>query len=239
MNTQAFTPEEVEKGVMDKFLKHLLELSNELEDSHLDIHITTDGFCTIIEWLDVFDSYDDSAKFVLLNSDEVIMKEVDFPDNHYEYMFAEEVEERLKEWHKEHPEWKKDDWGRWYNSIEQIHMCLEFNSDKIAEQPINETIHIEKGEEISKPILKLANDNDVLRRTDCIVISEDCIFDRLIPDTEYNIKYLGDITTDIPATKWEEGFTTRIPVWYSKFLGSREIIFMTDSGHVLCKVRIE
>lgn len=48
-NSEAFTPEEVAKGLHQKLLNTLLEISKEQEDSHYDIHITSDGYCLIIE----------------------------------------------------------------------------------------------------------------------------------------------------------------------------------------------
>lgn len=118
-NSQAFTPEEVAKGLHIKFLQALLDISEKLDNSHFEFHITTDGYCTIIEWADVNPEYeDDYWKFV--DYEHEVMYKVEFPDNHYEYVFDEEEgKELLDEWLKENPGWKKNDYGHWYNEKEQ------------------------------------------------------------------------------------------------------------------------
>lgn len=117
-NSQAFTPKEIEKGVHSKFIKYLLEISAELEDSYLDIHITTDGYCTIVEWIDVAnDAQLSKGAFEFVGSDEAIFKEVQFPDGTYEYVPSCEAEDRLNEWLKENPGWAKNTWGTWVKNI--------------------------------------------------------------------------------------------------------------------------
>ena len=49
-NSMAFTPKEVEKGLHLGLLSFLLDYNSKSEDHYNDIHITTDGYCTIIEW---------------------------------------------------------------------------------------------------------------------------------------------------------------------------------------------
>ena len=117
MNSQAFTPKEVEKGLLKDFLNMLLTISSKFEDSYYDIHITTDGYCTIVEWVDCF--YDQpSDQFKLVKEDQVIMSELMYPDNSYEYVFPEDVDEKLREWHNNHPEWVKTPYGTWTNTVE-------------------------------------------------------------------------------------------------------------------------
>ena len=48
-NSEAFTPEEVEKGSHLKLLNCLFDLNKNLDNGHYDIHITSDGYCLIIE----------------------------------------------------------------------------------------------------------------------------------------------------------------------------------------------
>ena len=114
-NHQGFTPEEVKKGLLTDLLAYLLDYNKKSENYYYDIHITSDGYCTIVEWSDV--SYDrdhgQEGKFQFVDYDEVVMKEVRFPDDHTELCYPEEAEDKLREWLIEHPEWRKNCWGCW------------------------------------------------------------------------------------------------------------------------------
>lgn len=119
MNSQAFTPEEIEQGLLKDLLDYLLEYNNKNKTGYYDIHITSDGYCSIVEWVDIlYDLQGEESKFVLLKPDECVMKELSFPDNHCEMVYPEEADERLSEWHKEHPEWVKTSYGTWINEEE-------------------------------------------------------------------------------------------------------------------------
>jgi len=114
-NEKAFTPEEVELGLHLDLINHLLDYNKKATDYFYDIHITSDGYCTIVEWVDKsFNGDYDEQGFRHLNYDEVIMKEVRFPDNHIEYLFADEADEKLNEWIKENPDYKQNIFGIWY-----------------------------------------------------------------------------------------------------------------------------
>ena len=119
MNSQVFTPEEVKQGLHLDLIKHLLEM-NEKSDRHYNqILVNTDGYCTMVEWVQRSyndDSYDD--RFELLEYDDVVMKEVHYPDNHYDYLPRGEVEQAFKEWCEEHPNYKQNQYGVWYNEDE-------------------------------------------------------------------------------------------------------------------------
>lgn len=129
-NYQAFTPEEVEKGLHIDLLNYLLDHNKKNENQYYDIHITTDGYCTIIEWTDVSynNEYGDEGKFEFVPYNGQVMLEFSFPDNHYERFFSEEeYQERLQEWLKENPGWVKTHYGTWVNEIEneRIRKALE------------------------------------------------------------------------------------------------------------------
>ena len=120
-NYQAFTPEEVKKGLHLDLLNYLLDHNKKNETQYYDIHITTDGYCTIIEWTDVdYDpKYNLQGKFEFVPSNGQVMLEYSFPDNHYEKFYSEEeYQERLQEWLKENPGWVKTHYGTWTNEIE-------------------------------------------------------------------------------------------------------------------------
>lgn len=120
-NEEAFTPEEVKNGKPLKLLKTLFELQKDAvgeesnADKAFDIRIWTDGYCLIIDWCDRwFDPNIDSGHFEFIDEDQVVMKEVAFPDNSFEYVFDdEEAKARLDEWLKEHPKWHKNQFGMW------------------------------------------------------------------------------------------------------------------------------
>ena len=127
-NSMAFTPEEVEKGQHLKLLKTLFELNADKEDaSYNDIHIWTDGYCTIIDWVDYSREFG-GGKFEFVPSDGVIMYERTFPDNHTEYCWDEDdYQERLKEFLDKNPGWIKTSYGTWTNEIdnEQLKKWLD------------------------------------------------------------------------------------------------------------------
>ena len=83
-NSQAFTPEEVKKGLHLDLIKYLLDYNQKAEGYFNDIHIDTDGYCVIIEW--VTESYKDACSgFEFVGCDEEVLKLVHFPDNSYGY----------------------------------------------------------------------------------------------------------------------------------------------------------
>lgn len=103
-NSQAFVPEEVEKGLHLKLVNFLLEQSQDMNGAYNDIHIWSDGYCTIVDWISV--SFDDvlcEGKFNFVNEDEFIMKEIKFPDGEREIIHPYEEEDRMREWFKENP----------------------------------------------------------------------------------------------------------------------------------------
>lgn len=115
-NEMAFTPEEVDKGMHLKLLSYLLSYSTDSESSYNDIHITTDGYCTIIQWVVVSLDNMDAPRFKFVDYDEFIMRELDLPDKSIEYVFPDEYDSRLKEWCEEHPNYKKNYYGIWVNT---------------------------------------------------------------------------------------------------------------------------
>lgn len=134
-NYQAFTPEEVNEGLLNDLLKYLLDHNKKNKEQYYDIHITTDGYCSIVEWNDVSynTEYGEDGKFRFVDYDQVIMTEKTFPDNHIELCRDEEdYQERLKEFLENNPGWEKNSWGGWINTIEneRIKKSLESNSNE-------------------------------------------------------------------------------------------------------------
>lgn len=111
-NYEAFTPEEVEKGLHLDLINYLLDYNKKSEESYYDIHITSDGYCTIIEWTDA--SYEEgewNGAFKYVGEDQEVMTELQYPDNSIEYVFPNEKDEMLRAWLRDHPTWKKNCFG--------------------------------------------------------------------------------------------------------------------------------
>lgn len=109
----AFTPENKEN--MKKLLKFLVE-DYDSKEYYNEVHITNDGYCTIIEWDNVpFDgTYGGTFRYV--DEEHDVLKEVEFPDGHYEYLPDRDEEWVIKEWLEDNPGWEKDEWGNWINT---------------------------------------------------------------------------------------------------------------------------
>ena len=120
MNSQTFTPEEVKIGLHLDLIRHLLKMNEQSDTHYNEIKVWTDGYCTIVDWVqrNYNDDYCDD-RFELLQSDELIMKEVEFPDGHYDYFTRESADKALDEWLIEHPSWKRTQYGQWYNEEEE------------------------------------------------------------------------------------------------------------------------
>jgi len=115
MNKQSFninTPNG--RKHFQKLLDTLLDYNSDKDENYYnDIHIYQEESFIVIEWEHVPYSHEWGGQFKYVDYDEYIMKEVNFPDNHYEFVFPEDVNNRLKEWHEEHPEWVMNEFGMW------------------------------------------------------------------------------------------------------------------------------
>ena len=133
-NSQAFTPEEVEQGLLKDLLDYLIDYNRKCKSGYYDIHICSDGYCTIVEWVDINYNFNgEEGKFEFVPSNGQVMLEYSFPDNHYEQFYSEEeYQERLQEWLKENPGWVKTPYGTWTNEIEneKYRKMLKENTSK-------------------------------------------------------------------------------------------------------------
>lgn len=141
-NSQAFTPDEVEKGLHLDLIKFLLEQSSKFEDSYYEIHIDSDGYCTIIEWYDKrYNGADGDEGWKFVDYEHEVMYRQKFPDNCYEYFPDKEcAEEALQEWLKDNPGWKKNQYGHWYNEKENEDFYNQFVKPFIPDNPNKSTI---------------------------------------------------------------------------------------------------
>ena len=141
---ETYTPEEVEQGLFQDLLDYLVGHNLKNEHQFYDIHITSDGYCTIVEWKDIGYEYQyEEGRFKYVPSNGYVMLEYHFPDNHYEmFESEEEYQEALKLWLEKNPGWVKTPYGTWTNEIEnekfRKEMEREENQGKTKEKPIED-----------------------------------------------------------------------------------------------------
>lgn len=133
-NTQAFTPEEVEQGLLQDLINYLLEYNKKCESGYYDIHITSDSYCTIVEWVDInYEFQYEEGKWDFVDADEEVYKGIYLPDNTTQYVPRSEADKVLPDWLKEHPNWKQDSWGRWYDVDEYNHVAMELGGYNVVD----------------------------------------------------------------------------------------------------------
>ena len=133
VNSVAFTPDEVEKNLHMDLINFLLSYNSKADDSFFDIHITTDGYCTIVEFVSLTRGVNDNSEgFAYVDEEHYVLKRVEFPDGHYEYLDDEVAEEALKEWLANNPGWEKDEHGYWWYHKPKEENENEFNDDDFA-----------------------------------------------------------------------------------------------------------
>lgn len=131
-NTMTFSQKEVETGLHKPLLDYLIQYySANAEDTFNDIHITSDGECLIIQWVQV--PYDRSygGEFQYIEEDECIMREVILPDNSSTHIYADEdPEEIINLWLQENPGWERGPYGGWVNTAENERIRKELEGDE-------------------------------------------------------------------------------------------------------------
>ena len=136
MNSVAFTPEEVERGMLKELLDFLIEQNTKFEHSYNEIHICSDGVCQIVEWDKVPYSHEYGGTFQYVDEDHLVVKEFNMPDGCYEWAVDDDMEkEIIDDYLKEHPEYYKDVFGRWRNKEEdEAYKKLVLGEDKKEEE---------------------------------------------------------------------------------------------------------
>lgn len=120
-NETCFTPEEVEKGMHLKLIDYLLSYNKDSEDNFNDIHITTDGYCTVVQWIDRNYEFDDGGRFEFVDAGQKVMTECELPDNSIVMCYDEEdAKDTLDNWLKNNPGYEKNEYGHWVNTNEKV-----------------------------------------------------------------------------------------------------------------------
>ena len=118
VNKMYFSEEAVKNGELQKLLDYLMNYSYSDNDErnmmlYCDIHIKPeDCGAFIVEWTQEpwSNEFGDRGGFEYVDSDQLIMREYQFPDKHYDYFESDdEFEEVLKEWLAANPCWHKHD----------------------------------------------------------------------------------------------------------------------------------
>lgn len=115
-NSRAFTPEEAKAGLMGDLLRYLLGHNAKSEDAWYDIHIWTDGYCQVVEWCNrrLKDGFGDPWGFEFVDDEHEVLKRVEFPDGHWEYMPDSEEGDAVADFLERHPgEYERDGYGGW------------------------------------------------------------------------------------------------------------------------------
>lgn len=127
-----------ELELFHKQLDLFIAYNKQSTSDHFDIHLVMDDNYVEIDYIQIpYDNEDNyDGKFIFLNYDEVVMKEEVLPDNSIILVHDDaEYQEELKNWLTDHPTWKQNDFGRWYDEEED---------KKFREEYLNESSKSEK-----------------------------------------------------------------------------------------------
>lgn len=127
MNSVSFVPEE--KEYVNDLLNYLLDYNSKSDKYYNEIHIWSDGYCTTVDWVHKNYGYED-AQFMLVNEDQEVMNRVDLPDGTSEYVFQGDENETLETFLREHPNYYKNQWGRWVNKDEEVELSKLLNKEE-------------------------------------------------------------------------------------------------------------
>ena len=111
MNSQYFSKEDVETGLLTSFIEELLKGCYSSEAHFNDIHIIPEDLGAFrVEWIQsLWESKYNFSKFVELKPEELVVHAVVLPDNSIQYVENIEEETNIwKCWQAEHPEWHKE-----------------------------------------------------------------------------------------------------------------------------------
>lgn len=247
VNKQVFdTSKENYKEHLNRLLETLFAYNIDSEnDSYNDIHIYQEECLVIVEWAVIPYSREWGGSFKFVDDDETVMKEVNFPDGHYDYVFPEEVENVLKDWHEKHPEWVKTSYGMWTNveenRINYIDMAIkeEFKSKETVFETIkqgNLVKELKKDRRLHRTEYIVCN-----KKLACLLSSRLTLHSSYIKELEKPFKDDYTYKAFILTLKLEkqqfdreepvEYYDIELPVYVCNDLKDNEFALCLDSGH--------
>lgn len=252
----AFYSSDKEQQAFLKQLQVLIDYNKQSTDYYFDIHIYQEEDSIRLDWEQVPYSHEWGGHFEFLEDDDVVLKEVIFPDNHTEYLFEDEKEEALNDWCKEHPEYKKTSYGTWTNVEDNRWYFVRYNLD-----PNDTTNHSyttvynssqTPGEVFDFALAVNQEDEsiDLFNTTDFIVVGKDVAdmardsknvtvsVSDYVSDANVRTHKLGILnwTKDRPSQE-DEIRVKAVPIYYSPVL-TDNIHFYNDNNRLLANVHL-
>lgn len=250
VNRQVFnTSKENYKEHLNRLLETLFAYNTDFaNEGYNDIHIYQEEMFIIVEWTEVPYLGEWGGRFKFVDEDEAVMKEVNFPDGHYEFVFPEDVDETLKEWHEKHPEWVKTSYGVWTNveenRINYIDMVLkdEFKNKETKFETISETNLVEElkkdrrlhradyivcsaslASTLSAPLMNECTGTNTIEKL-CSVHRGEGVFKHCILDLKLDLQQFDE-------SKPVEYYDTKLPIYICESLKADEFALCLDTGH--------
>ena len=112
-NSMSFIPKEVEQGLLNKLIDYFLLYNKTSNDHYIDFHVTTDGYCMIVEWVDLPYSHEWGGSFQYVDEEEQVIHEIHLPDGTYMRSSADwEDKEIIEEFLKNNPNYEYDPFAK-------------------------------------------------------------------------------------------------------------------------------
>lgn len=97
-----------------RFVETLLDWGRDNADSYCQVKLEMKGMFLDVLWTVVDKDGEWGTTFEPVDEDQLVVKEIRFPDGHYEYAVDEGHEKYLWErFHEENPGWYRNDFGIW------------------------------------------------------------------------------------------------------------------------------
>lgn len=145
MNKMTFdTQNKSEMENLTALLSFLISYNSDSLSLYNEIHIYQEESLTILEWEQVPYSRQYGGKFMFVDEDHAVLKHVRFPDNHYEYLPADEEEKAIDNWLIDNPGWTVTSYGTWtYDPKTEIFQdYLKKNTVKFADIDEDNSINL-------------------------------------------------------------------------------------------------
>lgn len=110
VNSQSFTQEQVRDGELAALVKYLTEygLGRDELGCHMDVHISSDGFVTTVDWVEVVRGFEEMGRFEYVGEDDVVMTEARMPDGSVRTVKKGDEPNEVHRWLQDNPGWSYD-----------------------------------------------------------------------------------------------------------------------------------